>query len=105
MNHTAARAKYTVWIVDDDETALLLAEEVLTQAGFQVRTFTNAPSALAAAQTKLPDIIVVDVIMPGMSGFDFCTALRRLPRGAVVPILVTTCLDDTAAIDKAYEIG
>ena len=105
MSHTTTRSQKTIWVIDDDETALLLAEEVLTDAGFHVRTFTNAPSALAAAQTKAPDIIVVDVIMPGMDGFEFCTQMRSLRQGAVVPILVTTSLDDTASIDKAYEAG
>ena len=105
MNQELTRSLNTVWVIDDDETALLLAEEALSDAGFQVQTFTDALGALVAAQTKLPDIIVVDVIMPGMNGYDFCTALRRLPRGTVVPILVTTSLDDTTAIDKAYEAG
>jgi signal transduction histidine kinase/DNA-binding response OmpR family regulator len=105
MSQEAHRSLKTVWVIDDDETALLLAEEVLTGAGFQIRTFTNAISALSAAQAKLPDIIVVDVIMPVMDGFEFCTRLRSLPQGAVVPILVTTSLDDTASIDKAYEAG
>ena len=105
MTQEMPRAQKNIWVIDDDETALLLAGEVLTEAGFHVRTFTNAPSALAAAQSKIPDLIVVDVIMPGMDGFEFCTRLRSLPQGAVVPILVTTSLDDTASIDKAYEAG
>ena len=105
MNQEPTRSQTTVWVIDDDETALLLADDALSHAGFQVQTYTDAPSALAAAQTKLPDIIVLDVIMPGMNGFEFCTALRCLPRGAVVPILVTTSLDDTAAIDQAYAAG
>ena len=105
MNQEPPRSQKTVWVIDDDATALLLAEEVLAAAGFQIRTFTNAPSALAAAQTKVPDIIVVDVMMPGMDGFEFCTRLRSLPHGTLVPILVTTSLDDTASIDKAYEAG
>ena len=102
---TPLKARNSVWVVDDDETALLIAESVLTDAGFQVRTFTNAHSALVMAQGKIPDIIVVDVMMPGMDGFEFCTRLRCLPHGTTVPILVTTSLDDTASIDKAYEAG
>jgi len=105
MNLKTPRTQQTVWVLDDDETALLLAEAALTDAGFQVRTFTDAPNALGAAQIKMPDIIVVDVVMPGMDGFEFCTRLRSLPQGANVPILVTTSLDDAASIHKAYEAG
>jgi len=105
MNSRAARPPSKVWVIDDDETVLVLAEEVLSAAGFRVRTFTDAASALTAAERELPDIIVVDVIMPGVDGFDFCTGVRRLPQGASVPILVVTCLEDTASIDQAYEAG
>ncbi len=94
-----------VWVVDDDETTLMLAEEVLNQAGFEVRTFVSASSALAIARTTLPDIVVVDVVMPGMDGFEFCRHLRALPAAALIPILVTTSLDDTASIDRAYQAG
>ena len=94
-----------VWVIDDDETALMLAEEVLAGAGFKVRTFLDAATALAAAATDLPDLVVVDVIMPGINGFEFCSRLRLLPQGAMIPILVTTSLDDTASINKAYQAG
>ena len=105
MNQKSSRSQKTGWVIDDDETTLLLAEEVLAAAGFQVLTFSNATDALTAVQAQIPDIIVVDVIMPGMDGFDFCTRLRGFAHGASVPILVTTSLDDTASIDKAYEAG
>ena len=94
-----------VWVIDDDETALLLADEVLTGAGFQVRTFSDAATALADASAGLPDLVVVDVIMPGLDGFEFCSRLRQLPQAAVIPILVTTSLDDTASINRACQAG
>ena len=94
-----------VWIIDDDETALLLAEGVLRAAQFTVRTFTNAPSALEAARAEWPDIFVVDLIMPELDGFELCARLRRLPRGQLTPILVTTALDDPVSIDRAYLAG
>ena len=94
-----------VWVIDDDETALLLANEVLTGAGFKVRTFLDAAAALAAAATDLPDLVVVDLIMPGINGFEFCARLRQLPQSAMIPILVTTSLDDSASIKQAYQAG
>ncbi|HXP59962.1 MAG TPA: response regulator [Dongiaceae bacterium] len=94
-----------VWLIDDDETTLILAEDVLTAHGFSVRTFPNAPGALEAIGAGWPDIIVTDLLMPGMDGFEFCAHLRAIPGGQLVPILVTTSLEDTPSIERAYKEG
>ncbi len=95
----------TVWVVDDDETALLLAEDALVTAGFAVRTFNDTSSVLTAAGQGLPDIVLADVMMPGLDGFALCARLRALPGGAEVPILVATALDDPGSINRAYDAG
>jgi len=97
--------KRVIWVIDDDETVLLLAEDVLRTAGFNVKCFSDAAQALAVAETGLPDLVVVDVIMPGLNGFDFCARLRQLPQGDTIPVLVTTSLDDTDSINRAFEAG
>jgi PAS domain S-box-containing protein len=94
-----------VWIIDDDETVLMLAAEVLAAAGFQVRTFSDAAVALATLSAEWPDLVVVDLLMPGVDGFEFCSRLRRLPQGALIPLLVTTSLADNASINHAYQVG
>ena len=94
-----------VMFVDDDETILLLAQELMNDEEFSVRTFPDGQSAMKAVKEDLPDIVVVDVMMPGMDGFEFCSQLRRLPGGKEIPVLVMTGLDDPAAIDKAYHVG
>lgn len=94
-----------VWVVDDDETLLLMAEEVLKDVGFTARTFTDAQSAWDAATERLPDIILLDVLLPGMGGFEFCSKLRSLPEGGAVPVLMMTSLEDPDSINKAYEAG
>ena len=100
-----SQTKRVIWVIDDDETALMLAEEVLAGAGFNVKSFSDAAQALSIAESGMPDLVVVDVIMPGLDGFEFCTRLRQLPRGETIPVLVTTSLDDTASINKAYQAG
>ncbi|HTI97495.1 MAG TPA: response regulator [Dongiaceae bacterium] len=105
MNIPSPTHPQQIWVIDDDETALMLAQMVLSEAGFEVRTFANAPSALLAAPAGFPAIMVVDLIMPQMDGFAFCKRLRALPGGAEVPVLVTTSLDDPASIDRAYCAG
>jgi PleD family two-component response regulator len=94
-----------VWVVDDDSTARLLAERVLHDDFFDVRTFADGPSVLEAAQSGLPDILVADVMMPGMDGFELCRALRGLPMGGDLSILMATRLDDVDSIDRAFEAG
>ena len=94
-----------VWVVDDDETVLMLAEAVLASEGFAVRTFSEPERAIEAATHGHPDIIVLDVMMPGMNGFEFCSRLRMQPDGVDVPVLMATSLDDPSSIARAYEAG
>lgn len=100
--------------MEDDATGLMLAEEVLGRAGFQVQTFLDASSALSklewpiemgTVEPEWPDIIVTDLMMPGMSGFELCAKVRSNPRGRTVPILVATSLEDVESIDRAYVAG
>jgi len=95
----------TVWVVDDDETALMLAEEVLRTEGFQVGTFNDSARAMEAVARGCPDIIVLDVMMPGMDGFEFCSRLRAHPTAMDVPVLMATSLEDSDSIARAYEAG
>ncbi len=94
-----------VWVVDDDETVLMLAEGVLAELGFQVETFNNPTDALKTIAQRLPDIIILDVMMPGMDGFEFCSRLRSHPASADVPVLMATSLEDHNSITRAYEAG
>ena len=94
-----------VWIVDDDEIVLLLGQEVLTSEGFVVEVFSDPTRALDALGARSPDIIVLDVMMPGMDGFEFCRRLRAVPVGRNLPVLMATSLDDPGSTDRAYEAG
>jgi len=94
-----------VWVVDDDEVVLMLAEGILVEEGFQVKTFSEPARALAAVPLGRPDIIVLDVMMPDMDGFEFCSRLRAHPAGQDVPVLMVTTLEDSSSITRAYEAG
>ena len=87
-----------VLVVDDDATVRYLANQFLTNAGFILHTAANGREALAAISDGLPDIILLDVIMPEMDGFTVCHELRRLPNVKNVPILMVTGLDDVDSI-------
>lgn len=94
-----------VLIVDDDPMALLLAQKVLSTEGTQVFTAKNGAEAIEVFAQQSIDIILMDVEMPIMNGFDSCKAIRLLEDGETVPVLMITGLDDSASIEKAFDAG
>ncbi len=94
-----------VLLVDDDRAARFMAREGLEAAGFEVHEAGDGEAVVPAVSSLHPDIVVMDVMMPIVDGFEACERLRRLPSGAHLPILMVTGLDDTASIKKAYEVG
>ena len=107
MNHSDNRANAisTVLVVDDDPGARLLASTALEMAGFRVVSAADGAAALARFGEQAVDCVVLDVVMPGMSGFDACSALRAMPECRHVPILMQTSLDDMESINRAYNAG
>ena len=94
-----------VLLVDDDPVARLLTTSILVQHGLTVHEAGNGAEALASFREHLPDCVLLDALMPGMDGFATCEALRRLPGGAQVPVLMLTGLEDEESIARAYEVG
>ena len=94
-----------VLMVDDDDMQRLLARTALENAGFAVIEAADGSELLDAFHSHQPDIVVLDVLMPVMDGFDACTRLRADPRGRHVPVLMMTGLDDVESINRAYEVG
>ena len=97
--------KPVVLVVDDQATMRFFANQVLTHAGFNVLEANNGSKALAAFTAKRPDFVLLDVIMPEMDGFAACKAIRTLPDGAHVPVLMMTSQGDEHAIKRAYDAG
>src|SRR6478609_6930898 len=79
-----------VLLVDDDPTLLSVLARRLTREGFDVRTAASGQMALAALDRSWPALVVVDVMMPGMDGFELC---RRIKRIADLPIIVLSAVD------------
>ena len=94
-----------VLLVDDDEVNLMLTAVALRERGFDVVEVTSGEAAVAALEETAPDLVVLDALMPGMDGFETCTALRALPAYAQIPVLMRTGLDDDASITRAYRAG
>jgi len=95
----------TVLVVDDDPGARLLVGTALEMAGFRVMTAADGAAALEQFRSAPADCVVLDVVMPGLSGFDVCSALRAMPDCRHVPILMQTSLDDMESVNRAYNAG
>ena len=92
-------------IVEDHDRAARGLEELLRTEGFEVTRAPDGPSALLAAALTPFDLIVLDVVLPGMNGFEACKALRSREGTRTVPILMLTALDDTPSKVQAFEVG
>ena len=109
MTHKSAPIDSTerasVLLVEDDEVTLLLTTMALRERGFEVTEVRSGEQALALLADWMPDIIVLDAMMPGLDGFDTCRELRDMPGFADLPVLMLTGLDDEASINRAYQVG
>jgi len=94
-----------VLLVDDDEVNLLLTSIALRERGFAITEATSGERAIQVLADWLPDVVVLDAMMPGMDGFQTCRELRALPGFESLPVLMLTGLDDDASINRAYEAG
>jgi predicted signal transduction protein with EAL and GGDEF domain/DNA-binding response OmpR family regulator len=99
------QAQPKVLLVDDDEVTLLLTSIALRERGFAVTESTSGERALRLLADWVPDVVVLDAVMPGLDGFATCQELREIPGHESVPVLMLTGLDDDASISRAYEAG
>ena len=98
-------ASPSVLLVDDDEVNLMVTALALRGRGFLVTQFSTGRAALGYLRTTVPDIVVLDALMPDLDGFETCERLRALPALEHVPVLMLTGLDDDASINRAYRAG
>ncbi len=96
---------HLILVADDDAIARTIAAATLQDAGFDVLEACDGVAALAAWAEHRPDLLLVDVDMPGLDGFAVCTRIRALPGGKDVPIIIVTSFEDRASIDRAFEVG
>jgi len=94
-----------ILIVDDQLSARAVLEGVLAGQGYQLAFAPDGPQALKMAVELIPDLILLDVMMPGMDGFEVCTRLRANPKVAEVPIIMITALGDQHSLLRGVEAG
>ena len=95
----------TILIADDDEGHLLLTEAALAGAGYLVVTAHDGAQAVTQFATTQPHVVILDVMMPNMTGIEACHAIRQRPDAQNLPILMLTGRNDLAAISEAFAAG
>jgi len=94
-----------VLLVDDDEMLRKMTNALLAKQGFDVIAVEDGPKTLEQLKTTRPDIILLDVMMPGMDGFSVCREIRANPATARIPIIMLTALDSVENKVKGFEAG
>lgn len=105
MNLEATERAARVLVVDDEDINRLMTCESLRQSGFEVLEAADGAHAVSLFATEDIDIVLLDVVMPGMNGFEACKQMRAIGERALVPIVMMTGLDDVDSITRAYEVG
>ena len=100
-----AGAGADILVVDDNAANVRLLSDLLIVHGYRVRTAVDGDACLAAVAEKIPDLVLLDVIMPGMDGFMVCRTLRRDPRHQMLPIVLVTSLDPHGERVKGLDAG
>ncbi|MCP4343450.1 MAG: EAL domain-containing protein [Desulfobulbaceae bacterium] len=95
----------SILIADDDPTQLLLTQQALENEGYLVEAAENGAQALELFQCHQPALVLLDVLMPEMNGYEVCRAIRQQSVNSHVPILMATGLQDVDSINQAYTVG
>jgi signal transduction histidine kinase len=96
---------YSILIVDDNLTNIKLLLDVLNQSGFRVSIAKSGENALLKLQENLPDLILLDVMMPGIDGFETCRQLKENPKTKDIPVIFMTALSELVNKVKGLQVG
>lgn len=105
VHYNSESEKKKILLVDDDPDILRLVEVVLKRSGFNVVTAKNGVDAISYLQTDLPSLILLDVAMPGMNGFEVLSQLKSRENFKAVPVMMLTARSQKEEIIKAIQMG
>ncbi len=100
-----ARASGGILLVDDNEPNLELLEAYLEELGTRVRTASDGEAAIAEVGREIPDLILLDIMMPRMSGYQVCERIKQEPRTRDIPVIVVSALSQVGDVERAIEAG
>jgi two-component system NtrC family sensor kinase len=104
-NRTNATYKADILVVDDTHDNLRLLTKLLGDHGYYVRPVSDGQKAISAIQDQLPDLILLDIMMPDMDGYAVCEILKSDERTRHIPVIFISSLDETTDKVKAFSVG
>lgn len=105
MDYPSKPIQDDILVVDDTPDNIRLLSKMLLEQGYVVRKALTGQAALTAVRALPPDLILLDVNMPGMNGYDVCNQLKQDPTTATIPIIFLSALDNESDKVKAFEVG
>ncbi|MTJ15236.1 hybrid sensor histidine kinase/response regulator [Anabaena sp. UHCC 0187] len=102
---TTIQENSLILVVDDSYTNLLIISDLLKYSGFDVSIASDGESALQQVECKPPDLILLDLVMPGIDGFEICKRLKSNPTTSDIPVIFMTGMADTDSKVKGFELG
>ena len=97
--------KTNILIVDDVLTSLAVMSDIVKSAGFIARPVQNVKQAMEAIEAMPPDLILSDISMPDIDGYEFCEMLKANPKTADIPVIFISAMDDANSRKKGYNVG
>jgi CheY-like chemotaxis protein len=96
---------YAVLVVDDNDMNLMLISKILELENYQVVLARNGMEAIQSVVAKMPDLAILDVMMPDMDGYELCQKLRQPPLNVTVPIILLTAMNSSMERSLALKAG
>ena len=101
VKHDSAR----ILIADDDRSMRVALQNVLVADGYEIEVVSDGVDAVSRCEKSMPDLILLDALMPNLNGFEACKKIRMLRGSSHIPILIVTALDDEKSIERAFDSG
>jgi twitching motility two-component system response regulator PilG len=94
-----------ILVVEDQESLLKLESILLTSRGFEVRGVSDGQAALAALEDEIPDLMLLDIMLPDMDGFEICRMVKEKDRTRKIPVIMVTARKSSMDVQLSKEVG
>jgi DNA-binding response OmpR family regulator len=105
MAEKAQERRAYILVVDDSDSIVFITREILTRAGFEVEWAGSGDEALSKVESRRPDLILLDVGLPDLNGFDVCAKLKANRWTAAIPVIFLTGNADTESVVRGFAVG
>ena len=95
----------TILVIDDSTTNVVLLEAIFIEKGYNIEKALNAKDAFYIIEKNIPDLILLDLLMPRYNGFDFLKEIKSIEKTSKIPIVVISAITDNENIKKSMELG